>query len=93
MIRDGFIYFTTLKYALLNYDWYAIYVIIYIDLLSMPFIIPSDKRQKYLFMPAIKYALYIKVTYVTDLHISTHLSMPFLIMTDITYMLLFTSKY
>ena len=62
------------------------YVIIYLEVLSMPFIIPSDMRQNYIFMATIKYALYINVRYVTDLHMSPHLSMPFIITTDMPYM-------
>ena len=82
MIPVGFTYFATLKYALHNYDRYAIYVIIYLELLSMPFIIPSGKRPNNLFMHTIKYASYINVRYVADLRILAHLSMPFIIMTD-----------
>ena len=36
----------------------------------MPLLVPVDTQQIYLFMPTIKYALYILDKYVTDLYIS-----------------------
>ena len=36
----------------------------------MPRIVPVDTQQMYLFIPTIKYALYILGKYVTDLYIS-----------------------
>ena len=55
----------------------------------MPFIFPSDKRQNYLFKQTIKYALHVNVRYVTDLHISPHVSMPCTIMTDMPHIIIY----
>ena len=67
-----FIISPILKYALQIYGRYAIYLIIFPKLLSMPWIIPSDTRQNYLFISTIKYAPYISRINVTDLLIPLH---------------------
>ena len=59
-------------YALHIYGRYAIFLIIYPELLSMPSIIPSYTRQNYVFIPTIMYALHIPDINVTDLLISHH---------------------
>ena len=49
---------------------------IFLQQFSMPCIFLADVRHIYLFLHTIKYALYISGTYVTDLHVSPKLSMP-----------------
>ena len=69
--RQILLFLPTLKYALHIYGRYAIYLIIFPKLLSMPWIIPSDTRQNYFFTSTIKYAPYIPCINLTDLLLST----------------------
>ena len=60
----------------------------------MPCIFLADVGQIYIFLPSIKYALYINGTYVTDSHVPPHLSMPCIFKADIRHIYLsVTIKY
>ena len=68
---------------------------IFLQQFSMPCIFLAAVRQIYLFLHTIKHALYISGTYVTDLHVSPKLSMPWYLrqISDIFKYLSVTIKY